>query len=340
MGISVKISSPGEQFIEFALCIGCLIGGLTTTAVEAAAPVTAASAVPLSTLASKSQSIPSPIQAMLNRGRSVQIIDKFPVAGTSLTAWVLASGSDRRIYYVPVEGTTAILGIAFDADLNNLTNQHAVRALRANSGEKSPQSRDNNRISDFGATVITPSTAKIAPIPISTASPSVHSSSVAPIATAITADSFNTTPAVTAVLAAAPEAAAIYVEGTGRDVYIIFDPACPYCHRVWNDTRGMLSKMRIHWLPIDRLTADSAGLGEAIFSMTDRGKAMMLSAQNKLPKSPVVSIAMKKALDVNSKLLDRSEQTRVPFIVFSDNGVARAFIGAPNAAVMKKISGQ
>lgn len=73
---------------------------------------------------SKSSVFPPPIEAMIKQGKGVKFQDKFDSDG-GLTGYVLsAANGERRIYYVTPDQNHAILGVMFDAELNNVTAKH------------------------------------------------------------------------------------------------------------------------------------------------------------------------------------------------------------------------
>jgi len=56
-------------------------------------------------------------------------------------------------------------------------------------------------------------------------------------------------------------------EGHGkRVVYVIFDPNCPYCHVVYEESQAHLNKYQFRWIPVGVLTHSSPGKAAALLA--------------------------------------------------------------------------
>jgi thiol:disulfide interchange protein DsbG len=65
-------------------------------------------------------------------------------------------------------------------------------------------------------------------------------------------------------------------EGTGQHIiYIFFDPNCPYCHHLYENTRDWIeeNEVQLRWIPLGLLTATSAGKAAAILGAKDPRQA-------------------------------------------------------------------
>ena len=50
-------------------------------------------------------------------------------------------------------------------------------------------------------------------------------------------------------------------EGASAEIYVIFDPACPYCHSFYENSRELVEsgELKIHWTPVAFLSKASLG---------------------------------------------------------------------------------
>jgi hypothetical protein len=251
--------------------------------------------------------VPLPIAEMIKRGKNVSVFDSFEVEGSDLTGWIMLSGSERRIYYVPKNGKFALLGLLFDAELNNTTATHALRLPDKLVNEKS---------------AISPSSTVAAP------------NLQAPLMAGFESDQLSQF-----TLGQLATADTTHVEGFGRDVFIIYDPACIHCHKFWRDTRGLLNKIRIHWVPIAKVSATSSFIAQSIFSSSNRAAALEAAANQKLSPAAAVTHQVDVMLKKNALILDASGKKNVPYIVFAAGGKAYSYLGAPNPAALSLIVG-
>ncbi len=104
-------------------------------------------------------------------------------------------------------------------------------------------------------------------------------------------------------------------------VYVLFDPQCPHCGRLWTASQPLLSRTRFVWLPVALLNAKSRPQGAALMTATDPVAAMnehekLLSAgQGGLSASSSTSQSVEAAIALNTELLKRLGAEGVPFIV-------------------------
>jgi len=121
------------------------------------------------------------------------------------------------------------------------------------------------------------------------------------------------------------------VEGTAkRYIYVIFDPNCPYCHRLWGDLRAAVDsgKVQIRWIPVAILKDDSKALGAAIYGAKNTSQAMSQMVKREL--QPVrISDAVNKNLAFNLLLLRDTGYTGVPTILYRQGGKYRTTTGLP-----------
>jgi hypothetical protein len=246
--------------------------------------------------------LPAAIASMVLRGRNVSILGSFRVDGSDLTAWVMQAAGERRIYYVPPSGLYAIYGLMFDQDLNNMTTTHALRIPQQPSAVPAAAGAEPAPAAQGGA-------------------------------------GFGQGQQVDQTLALLGKAETSHVEGRGRNVYIIYDPACIYCHKFWRDTRSALDQIRIHWVPIALVSASSRFLAEAVMASPHPAEAMAAAANQSLTPARTVSNKTDQILKRNARVFAASGKKNVPYITFSDQGKAYAFLGAPGPAALRIIIG-
>lgn len=123
-------------------------------------------------------------------------------------------------------------------------------------------------------------------------------------------------------------------EGTGKKaIYVLFDPNCPYCHRLWTSLRGAVAagNVQIRWLPVAILKDSSKGLGAAIYAA--RNPSQVLSEMvNRQLQPAVVTDAANKKMAYNLLLLRDTGYTGVPTIIYRQNGKVRTAMGSPTDA--------
>lgn len=139
------------------------------------------------------------------------------------------------------------------------------------------------------------------------------------------------------------EQATWVAEGHGhREIYIIFDPNCPYCHLVYVETQPYLKTYQFRWVPVAILTATSLGKAGAILEARDRKAAMeknedyFVRARGKLGGlKPLEKVTerVRRALARNRRLLMKTGTEVVPTIIFLDrHGKPMIIKGAPSKA--------
>jgi thiol:disulfide interchange protein DsbG len=112
-------------------------------------------------------------------------------------------------------------------------------------------------------------------------------------------------------------------EGSGPGiVYIFFDPNCPYCHRLYLNTRDWIKqgKARLRWIPVGVLTATSPGKAAALLGADDPLQAFYANEDHYSRGGgidediPTDSVDAK--LKANEALLARTRAGAVPLMLF------------------------
>lgn len=120
-------------------------------------------------------------------------------------------------------------------------------------------------------------------------------------------------------------------EGSGpRVIYVLFDPNCPYCHRLWGTLREAVQqgKIQVRWLPVAILKEDSKALAAAIYAAKDPSQALAQMVNHQL--QPIrVSDSANKDIAYNLLLLRDAGYTGVPTILYRQAGKIRTSMGFP-----------
>jgi len=115
-------------------------------------------------------------------------------------------------------------------------------------------------------------------------------------------------------------------EGKGKHIiYIFFDPNCPFCHRLYVNTRTWVKegKAELRWIPVGILTTTSAGKAAAILGAKDPRKAFHQN-ENHYDRGGAIeedipSPTVEKKLKANDALLARTGFGAVPVMLFRGN---------------------
>lgn len=122
---------------------------------------------------------------------------------------------------------------------------------------------------------------------------------------------------------------------SGKVVYVIFDPNCPYCHRLWSTLRAgvQAGKIQVRWLPVAILKDTSKGLGAAIYSASNPSEALAKMVNRQL--QPVsVSDRDNREMAHNLLLLRDTGYTGVPALMFKRGNKIVSMMGAPDEREM------
>lgn len=121
--------------------------------------------------------------------------------------------------------------------------------------------------------------------------------------------------------------ATFIAEGKGPHViYVFFDPNCPYCHKLYLDTRDWIKegKTELRWIPVGILTATSADKAAAMLDAKDPLQAFYDNEDHYTREAGkgggleggIATPAVEKQLQVNEKLLARTGMGAVPAMLF------------------------
>ena len=130
-------------------------------------------------------------------------------------------------------------------------------------------------------------------------------------------------------------------------IYVFFDPNCPYCHRVYTNTRDWIkqNEVQIRWIPVGVLTPTSHGKALTLLDSKDPLKLFHHGEDNfaggegsAIDEALDGSDKSVKALKNNVKLLRLTGFDAVPSILFRTKGGQAILVeGAPPASKMQII---
>ena len=142
-------------------------------------------------------------------------------------------------------------------------------------------------------------------------------------------------------------------EGTGRKVlYVVIDPNCPYCHKLWEQLRGPVGRgeLQVRWIIVGYLTSTSLGKAAAILQAEDPIAALRENEEDfgfrdedpgggigPLPESEIRE-ETRLVLAANLSLMQQHNLYGVPLAFFrAVDGRGFMFEGAPPPDVLEEI---
>jgi thiol:disulfide interchange protein DsbG len=136
-----------------------------------------------------------------------------------------------------------------------------------------------------------------------------------------------------------------FSEGKGPHiVYIFFDPNCPFCHRLYLNTRSWVkqNKLELRWIPVGILTTTSAGKALSILQAKDPLTTFYENEdhydQGGAIDEDLATPSTEKQLKANEALLARTRLGAVPVMLFHDRkGTPTLIAGSPPKNKLKVI---
>lgn len=119
---------------------------------------------------------------------------------------------------------------------------------------------------------------------------------------------------------------------SGKVIYAIFDPNCPYCHRLWSTLQNSVQagKIQVRWLPVALLKDTSKGMGAAIYTAAKPSEALAMMVNRQLQPLAVVNDRENRDMAHNLLLLRDTGYTGVPALLFKRGNKVVAMMGAPD----------
>lgn len=131
-----------------------------------------------------------------------------------------------------------------------------------------------------------------------------------------------------------------------RVVYTFSDPNCPYCNKFWQAARPWIDsgKVQIRNIMVGVIRRDSANKVATIFAATSPSEALQRNERNYasggIEPAATVSVAVRRRLDTNARLMSELGFQGTPGILFRDDqGLVQRRSGLPSAADLPAVLG-
>lgn len=142
-------------------------------------------------------------------------------------------------------------------------------------------------------------------------------------------DTPNTSATQAAVTPAQPyEAVAAQGKGftvgammAANTVYVLFDPQCPHCGRLWEASLPLHGKVKFVWIPVTLMNAKSGPQGATLLAAADPAAVMteheksLLSGGGGISASASMAPELEQALKNNTALFNSLKVESVPYIL-------------------------
>jgi thiol:disulfide interchange protein DsbG len=108
---------------------------------------------------------------------------------------------------------------------------------------------------------------------------------------------------------------------SSNTVYVLFDPQCPHCGHLWQQTQPLLKKVKFVWVPVAFINAKSAPQGAALMAAANPAELMttheasILAGTGGISASSSVPADIEAAIKINTQLLNSMGVESVPFIM-------------------------
>jgi thiol:disulfide interchange protein DsbG len=132
-----------------------------------------------------------------------------------------------------------------------------------------------------------------------------------------------------------------------RVVYVMFDPQCPHCGRLWQTVKPLLGQIRMVWAPV-RFAGEQSGRQGAVLlaskdplaDMDAHERSLEAKQGGLIPPSDISSELVAK-VTANTSLMQEIGADSVPFLVYKNpaTGQSASFEGALETADLKKLLG-
>lgn len=134
---------------------------------------------------------------------------------------------------------------------------------------------------------------------------------------------------------------------SAQPVYVLFDPQCPHCGRLWQASLPLHSKVKFVWIPVSFNPTKSLPQGAALLSAVNPLEAMtaheqsLLAGTGGMAASADVPEELKQAITANTQLLNRLGVDSVPFLLgkHRKTGEIVSFNGAMETAALANLLG-
>jgi thiol:disulfide interchange protein DsbG len=108
---------------------------------------------------------------------------------------------------------------------------------------------------------------------------------------------------------------------SANTVYVLFDPQCPHCGRLWEASQPLHSKAKFVWIPVALMNGKSATQGAALLTAGNPAETMaaheksLLAGSGGMAASASVPADVEQTIKKNTELLTSLGADSVPYIV-------------------------
>ena len=134
---------------------------------------------------------------------------------------------------------------------------------------------------------------------------------------------------------------------SANPVYVLFDPQCPHCGHLWNQSIALHKKVKFVWIPITLLNPKSAPQGAALLMASNPAELMstheasLLAGSGGISASADVPADIEQAIKGNTKLFNDLRGESVPMIIAKHIGTGAPIMrsGAMDTAALAALLG-
>jgi len=134
---------------------------------------------------------------------------------------------------------------------------------------------------------------------------------------------------------------------SANTVYVLFDPQCPHCGHLWQQSLPLHKKVKFVWMPVSFINAKSTPQGAALLGAANPLDAMseheasILAGTGGMAASASFPDDIAAAIQKNTSLFNQLGGESVPFVVAkqADTGQVVTNAGAMETAALQKFLG-
>jgi thiol:disulfide interchange protein DsbG len=134
---------------------------------------------------------------------------------------------------------------------------------------------------------------------------------------------------------------------SANTVYVLFDPQCPHCGHLWQQSQPLLKKVKFVWIPVSFINAKSTPQGAALLTAGNPAELMtthetsILAGTGGIAASASIAPEVETAIKTNTQLLNSMGVESVPYIMakHAASGQVVTNAGAMETAALAKLLG-
>lgn len=134
---------------------------------------------------------------------------------------------------------------------------------------------------------------------------------------------------------------------SANTVYVLFDPQCPHCGHLWQQSQPLLKKVKFVWIPVAFINAKSAPQGAALLAAGNPAELMtthetsVLAGTGGIAASASIPAEIETAIKANTQLLNSMGVESVPYIIakHAQSGQVVTNTGAMETIALAKLLG-